>query len=66
MELGWLVPETRKALRPIMEQSAWSGLEAFDPLIEVGERLLNAFGIFTRLEHGMLYVDVPLTGWGDL
>lgn len=66
MELGWLVPETRNALRPIMEQSAWSGLEAFDPLIEVGERLLNAFGIFTRLEQGMLYVDVPLSGWKDL
>ena len=66
MELGWLVPETRNALRPIMEQSAWSGLEAFDPLIEVGERLLNAFGIFTRLEQGMLYVDLPLTGWEDL
>ena len=66
MELGWLVPETRRALLPIMEQSAWSGLETFDPLIEVGERLLNAFGIFTRLEQGMLYIDVPLTGWKDL
>ena len=66
MELGWLVAETRKALLPIVEQSAWSGLEVFDPLIEVGERLLNAFGIFTRLELGMLYVDVPLTGWKDL
>ena len=62
MELGWLVPATRNAVRPIMEQSAWSGLEAFDPLIDVGERLLNAFGIFTRLEQGMLYVDVPLKG----
>ena len=61
MELGWLVPETRKALRPIVEQSVWSGLEVFDPLIAVGERLLNAFGIFTRIEKGMLYIDVPLS-----
>ena len=62
MELGWLVPETRNAVLPIMEQPAWSGLEAFDPLIAVGERLLNAFGISTRLEQELLYVDVPLTG----
>lgn len=65
MELGWLVAETRDALLPIMDQTAWSGLEVFDPLIAVGERLLNAFGIFTRLEQGMLYVDVPMTGWKD-
>ena len=60
MELGWLVPDTRNALRSIMEQGAWSGLEVFDPLIEVGERLLNAFGIFTRLEQGMLHINIPL------
>jgi hypothetical protein len=66
MELGWLVSETKGALLPIMEQPAWSGLGVFDPLIEVGERLLNAFGIFTRLEQGMLYVDVPLSDLKDL
>lgn len=65
MELGWLVAETRAAVRPIMEQPAWTGLEAFDPLIAVGERLLNSFGLFTRLEKGSLYIDVPLNGMRD-
>jgi hypothetical protein len=60
MELGWLVAETREAVRPIMEQPAWTGLEAFDPLVELGERLLNRFGLFTSLRDGGLYVDVPL------
>jgi len=65
MELGWLIPETRSALRPLINQTAWTGLEVFDPLIDVAERLLNAFGVFTRLEGDAFYVDVPLTGWHD-
>ena len=65
MELGWLVHETRSALGPLINQTAWIGLDAFDPLIGVAERLLNAFGVFTRLESGTFYVDVPLTGWHD-
>jgi hypothetical protein len=40
-------------------------LNVFDPLIEVRESLLNAFGIWTRREDSELYVDVPLTGWTD-
>ena len=62
MELGWLIAETRAALLLIMEQPAWNGLEVFDPLIQLGERLLNAFGIFTRLDRGRLYIDVPTAG----
>ena len=62
MELGWLVAATRLAVAPIMEQPAWTGLEAFDPLIALGERLLNTFGLYTRLEQGGLYIDVPLAG----
>ena len=65
MELGWLVEETRSAVHPIFEQPAWTDLEVFDPLIAVGERLLNSFGIWTRLEDSQLYVDVPLTGLAD-
>lgn len=65
MELGWLIDETRDAVRPIMEQAAWTGLDAFEPLIELGERLLNRFGLFTRLENEMLYVDVPLNSMRD-
>lgn len=65
MELGWLVPETRSALQPILTQEAWTGLEVFDPLIEAAERLLNAFGVFTRLEGDAFYFDIPLTGWHD-
>jgi hypothetical protein len=64
MELGWLVGATREAIRPILDQPQWTGLEVFDALIEVGERLLNRFGLWTRLENGMLYVDVPLQGRG--
>lgn len=60
MELGWLVGATRDAIRPVLEQPQWTGLEVFDPLIEVGERLLKHFGLWTRLEQGMLYVEVPL------
>lgn len=65
MELGWLVPATRSAIQPVMTQEAWSGLEVFDQLIEVAERLLNFFGVFTRLQDGAFYVDIPLTGWRD-
>ncbi|MFN3725444.1 MAG: hypothetical protein ACK4SZ_03985 [Allosphingosinicella sp.] len=65
MELGWLVSETRSALRPLALQAQWTGLEVFDPLIGVAERLLNTFGVFTRLENDVLYVDIPLTGWND-
>jgi hypothetical protein len=65
MDLGWLVPETRSALQPIMTQEAWTGLEVFDALTDVAERLLNAFGVYTRLEGEAFYVDVPLTGWHD-
>lgn len=65
MELGWLVPETRAALQPVMTQTAWAGLEVFDPLIDVAERLLNAFGVFTRLKDNAFYVDVPLARWQD-
>lgn len=65
MESGWLLPTCRTALRPILEQTRWTGLEVFDPLIAVGERLLNAFGIYTRLERSVLYVDIPLTRWHD-
>lgn len=66
MTLGWLISETRAAILPIIEQPAWTGLDVFDPLISVGERLLNVFGICTRLEQEMLYVDVPAAGWEDL
>lgn len=65
MELGWLVPATRAAIQPVIKQSAWTGLEVFDALIDVAERLLNAFGVFTRLEGDAFYVDIPLTGWHD-
>lgn len=65
MELGWLVPETRSALVPLISQSEWTGLEVFDSLIDVAERLLNTFGVFTRLEGDVFYVDIPLTGWHD-
>lgn len=65
MELGWLAAEARAAVGPIIEQSAWTGLEAFDPLIALGERLLNAFGLYTRPEEGGLHIAVPLTGRED-
>ena len=65
MEMGWLVEETRTAVLPIVQQPAWTGLDIFDALIEVGERLLNSFGIHTNLRDGTLYVDVPLTRWRD-
>ena len=66
LELGWLVDATRAAVLPIFDQPEWTGLDVFDPLIDVGERLLNAFGLRTRLDDETLYVEVPLTGWKDL
>jgi hypothetical protein len=63
MELGWLVPQGRAALKPIINQAEWTDLHVFDPLIDVAERLLNAFGVYTRLEGNSFYVDVPHTGW---
>ncbi len=62
LDLGWLIEQTRKAVLPIYDLEAWTGLEVFDPLIDVGERLLNVFGIWTKLENDALYVHVPLFG----
>lgn len=63
---GWLIEACREAVLPIYRQTEWTSLEVFDELVAVGEQFLNEHGMFTRLENGQLYVDMPYTGFQDL
>jgi len=66
MSLGWLIGDTREAMQPIMEQESWTGLEVLDPLLDVGDRLLQEFGLFLSERDGELYIDIPFRGLIDL
>ncbi|MEY9097983.1 hypothetical protein ABIA24_000892 [Sinorhizobium fredii] len=63
---GWLLADCRKAVQPFFEMENWSGMEVFDPLIEVAEKLLNQYGMFTSASGDGIYVDMPYTGLHDL
>jgi len=64
-ELGWLIDACRTALLPIFEQSEWTGLDIYDPLNQVAENLLNAFGLYPSVRDEGLYIDIPFRGLFD-
>lgn len=64
--LGWMIDACRGAVRPFFELEEWTGVEIYDALVEVLERLLNQNGMYTRPHGDSIYVDMPYTGFHDL
>lgn len=59
-EFGWTLEAARAAILPIHEQDAWTGLEIFDPLIEVAVQLLSRFDVALFEQSSGYWVDVPV------
>ncbi|GJD82318.1 hypothetical protein [Methylobacterium haplocladii] len=59
---GWLIEVCREGVQPYMKLKAWEDLSVYDPLIAILEKLLNGYGMFTRINGDGMYVDMPLTG----
>lgn len=64
---GWVVAEARRALQPFHSLDAFSGMAMFDDLVDLCERLLNQFGVFTSPSGSDVRLDVPVREpWLDL
>ena len=63
---GWMLDACRDAVQPFFNLEEWVDQEIYDPLIEVLERLLNQYGMYTRTHRDGMYIDMPYTGIHDL
>ena len=63
---GWLLDACRDAVRPFFLMEKWTDMTVYDPLEEVLEKLLNQYGVFTSLQDGGLYLDMPYNSLAEL
>lgn len=56
---GWMLDAYREAVQPFFNLEKWSGLEIYDPLIAVLEKILNQNGMYTRAYGDSIYIDMP-------
>ncbi|GGZ32372.1 hypothetical protein [Asticcacaulis endophyticus] len=64
---GWLIEASQKSVEPFWSLDAWTGMEIYDEVEGILERLLNGFGVRTSVwEHGIwIEVDREWTGAGE-
>lgn len=63
---GWLLDACRDAVSPFFLMEEWKDMTVYDPLEEVLEKLLNQYGVFTSLQNGALYLDMPYNSFAEL
>ncbi|TDL84596.1 hypothetical protein [Meridianimarinicoccus aquatilis] len=63
---GWLLGACRDAVQPFFLMKEWTDMTVYDPLEAVLDELLNQYGVFTSLQDGSLYLDMPYNSFAEL
>jgi hypothetical protein len=63
---GWLLDACREAVQPFFLIQNWTNMEIYDPLEDVLEQLLNQYGVFSSIQEGGLYLDMPYNSIAEL
>jgi hypothetical protein len=64
---GWVIDACRLAVARFHRLEAFTGLELYDDLKAVGERLLHQYGVFPSVAGDQVYLDIPRRRpWFDL
>lgn len=56
---GWVIDAARHAVQPFHHLKAYTGLELYDALKAVGERLVHQYGVFPHAQGEGVYLDIP-------
>lgn len=64
---GWVVDAAREAVQPFHRLEAYTGLDLYDGLKAVAERLLHQYGIFPSTNGDRVHLNIPRhSPWYDL